>query len=45
MDITETEFFELLMESGNCQSGKFDKRQKFSVKFIQSIDPEKWILD
>ena len=28
MDITETEFLELLMESGNCPLGKLDKNRK-----------------
>ena len=45
MDITETEFFELLMKSGNCPSGKLDKNRIYSRELIFEIDPEKWILD
>ena len=45
MDITESEFFELLMKSGNCPSGKLDKNRIYSRELIFEIDPEKWILD
>ena len=44
MDITESEFLELLMESGNCPSGKLDKNRIYSTKLIFDIDPEKWII-
>ena len=45
MDISETEFLELLIESGNCLSGKLDKNRIYSTELIFEIDPEKWILD
>ncbi len=45
MEITEEEFLKLLQSKGYCSTGKLDKDQTFPVKFIQSIDPEKWILD
>ena len=45
MDITESEFFELLMKSGNCPTGKLDKNRIYSRELIFEIDPEKWILD
>ncbi len=44
MDITEAEFLELLMESGNCPSGKLDKNRIYSTELIFEIDPEKWIV-
>ena len=42
MDITESEFLELLKKSGNCPSGKLDKSQKYSTELILKIDPGKW---
>ena len=43
MDITESEFLELLIETGNCPSGKLEKKQMYPVELIFEIDPEKWI--
>ena len=42
MDITELEFLELLIESGNCPSGKLDKGRVYSRELIFEIDPKKW---
>ena len=42
MDITETEFLELLIESGNCPSGKLDKNRVYPKELIFEIDPKKW---
>ena len=42
MDITETEFLELLIESGNCPSGKLDKSRRYPKELILKIDPGKW---
>ena len=44
LDITETEFLELLKESGNCPWGKLDKTRIYSTELIFEIDPEKWII-
>ena len=43
MGITETEFLKLLIESGNCPSGKLDKKHVYPKKLIFNIDPQKWI--
>ena len=43
MGITETEFLELLIETGNCPSGKLDKNRVYPKELIFEIDPEKWI--
>ena len=43
MEITETEFLELLVETGNCPSGKLDKKRIYSKELIFEIDPEKWV--
>ena len=43
MGITETEFLELLIETGNCPSGKLDKKRVYPKELIFEIDPEKWI--
>ena len=42
MDITETEFLELLIETGNCPTGKLDKNRVYPKELIFKIDPEKW---
>ena len=42
MDISETEFLELLIESGNCPSGILDKTQIYPRELISEIDPKKW---
>ncbi len=42
MDITGTEFLELLIESGNCPSGKLDKGRVYPRELISEIDPKKW---
>ena len=43
MGINETEFLELLIETGNCPSGKLDKNRLYPKELIFEIDPEKWI--
>ena len=43
MEITEMEFLELLVETGNCPSGKLDKNRIYSKELIFEIDPEKWV--
>ena len=43
MGITETEFLELLIETGNCPSGKLDKNRVYPKELIFEIDPEKWV--
>ena len=43
MGITETEFLELLIETGNCPSGKLDKNRIYPKELIFEIDPEKWV--
>ena len=43
MGITESEFLKLLIETGNCPSGKLDKNRMYPVELIIKIDPEKWI--
>ena len=42
MDVTESEFLELLIKSGNCSSGKLEKDQTYSTELIFAIDPGKW---
>ena len=42
MDVTESEFLELLIASGNCSSGKLEKNQTYSTELIFAIDPGKW---
>ncbi len=42
LHITETEFLELLVESGNCPSGKLDKNRLYPKELIFKIDPGKW---
>ena len=43
MELTETEFLELLIETGNCPSGKLDKNRIYPKELIFEIDPEKWV--
>ena len=42
MDISETEFLELLIESRNCPSGILDKTRIYPRELISEIDPKKW---
>ena len=42
LDVTESEFLELLIASGNCSSGKLENNQTYSTELIFAIDPGKW---
>ena len=42
MEVSESEFLELLVESGNCPSGKLDKNRIYPTELIFEIDPGKW---
>ena len=42
LHISETEFLELLVVSGNCPSGKLDKSRRYPKELIFKIDPGKW---
>ena len=45
LEITESEFEELLISGGHCVAGEFKKSQKYKVKLIQSLDTKGWMLD
>ena len=42
MDISESEFLELLIESRNCPTGILDKKRIYPRELISEIDPKKW---